>query len=281
MGLGFGVASSFPAVRAAASRSPLLSCRSFTTWFFLSSVSSYFFPSFLQIPPLSPAFLPASPLAPFPASPPPPASFPTLLTRTRIRVYAHAYASPLAFRPSSPLPSSTHPFPPASRLRTASPPPRLLATHQHTLLATILPCFFALTAPRVAGGGQSATLPPELGIQITPRMMTTLQLCASFGEMICPFVMGIFFQVHFEICPGPPWTAGSRPHIISMTMPHSHHVLVFLEVGQLHHYALFYILTVIWELVVFILLSIAWLLLTRRLALPVAFYRCIDCLKLR
>lgn len=89
----------------------------------------------------------------------------------------------------------------------------------------------------------SATLPPELGIQITPRMMTTLQLCASFGEMICPFVMGIFFQ--------------------------------------LHHYALFYILTVIWELVVFILLSIAWLLLTRRLALPVAFYRCIDCLKLR
>ena len=39
------------------------------------------------------------------------------------------------------------------------------------------------------------TLPPEMGITMSPRMMTTLQLSASFGEMFCPFLMGIAFQM--------------------------------------------------------------------------------------
>jgi len=81
----------------------------------------------------------------------------------------------------------------------------------------------------------SVTLPPELGVQMTPRMMTTLQLCASFGEMLCPFIMGIAFQMKL--------------------------------------YSLFYILYVVWELLVLVLLSIAWLLLTRRIAVPAALLR--------
>ena len=38
------------------------------------------------------------------------------------------------------------------------------------------------------------TLPAEMGIFMSARMLMTLQLCASFGEMLCPFVMGITFQ---------------------------------------------------------------------------------------
>jgi MFS family permease len=41
----------------------------------------------------------------------------------------------------------------------------------------------------------AVTLPPEMGITMSPRMMTTLQLSASFGEMACPFLMGIAFQM--------------------------------------------------------------------------------------
>jgi len=81
----------------------------------------------------------------------------------------------------------------------------------------------------------SATLPPELGIQITPRMMTTLQLCASFGEMLCPFIMGIAFQYR--------------------------------------QYDLLYLLLIAWELLVLVLLTTAWLLLTRRLALPASWFK--------
>ena len=40
----------------------------------------------------------------------------------------------------------------------------------------------------------AVTLPAEMGITMTPRMMTTLQLSASFGEMFCPFLMGVAFQ---------------------------------------------------------------------------------------
>lgn len=38
------------------------------------------------------------------------------------------------------------------------------------------------------------TLPPEIGIEMTPRSLMTLQFCASFGEMFCPFVVGVLFQ---------------------------------------------------------------------------------------
>ena len=41
----------------------------------------------------------------------------------------------------------------------------------------------------------AVTLPAEMGIRMSPRMMTTLQLSASFGEMLCPFLMGIAFQM--------------------------------------------------------------------------------------
>ena len=40
--------------------------------------------------------------------------------------------------------------------------------------------------PRVAG---------ELRIEMSPRMMASLQLFSSAGEMLCPFVVGICFQL--------------------------------------------------------------------------------------
>lgn len=40
------------------------------------------------------------------------------------------------------------------------------------------------------------TLPPEIGIEMSPRMMTSLQLAGSFGEMFGPFAMGVGFEMH-------------------------------------------------------------------------------------
>ena len=75
----------------------------------------------------------------------------------------------------------------------------------------------------------AVTLPAEMGITMTPRMMTTLQLSASFGEMFCPFIMGIAFQFK--------------------------------------RYPLFYILFLSWQSGVLFLLIVPWMLLTRRLPL--------------
>ena len=60
--------------------------------------------------------------------------------------------------------------------------------------------------------------------------MTTLQLSASFGEMICPFIMGIAFQHR--------------------------------------SYNSFYIMMLAWQSFVLMLLGLPWMLLTRRLPLP-------------
>ena len=87
----------------------------------------------------------------------------------------------------------------------------------------------------------AVTVPVEMGIALTPRMMMTLQLCASFGEMICPFMMGIAFQFRA--------------------------------------YSLFYTLILAWELFVLALLIFPWLLLTQRAPLPAWFIRC--CTQLR
>jgi len=38
------------------------------------------------------------------------------------------------------------------------------------------------------------TLGPEARMEMTPRRMATLQLSASAGEMLCPFVLGVCFQ---------------------------------------------------------------------------------------
>jgi hypothetical protein len=76
------------------------------------------------------------------------------------------------------------------------------------------------------------TLPPEMGITMTPRMMTVLQLCASFGEMLCPFLMGLAFQ--------------------------------------LKRYTWFYGLILTWQSFVLGMLVVPWMLLTRKLALPQA-----------
>ena len=65
--------------------------------------------------------------------------------------------------------------------------------------------------------------------------MTTLQLSASFGEMFCPFIMGIAFQ--------------------------------------LKAYPLFYLLMLGWQVFVMLLLIIPWMLLTRRLPLSAALLR--------
>jgi hypothetical protein len=77
---------------------------------------------------------------------------------------------------------------------------------------------------------QSMTLPPELGIVMTPRMLMTIQLACSLGEMLGPFVIGLAFEMR--------------------------------------RYSFFYELTIVSELLVLALLVAAWLLLTRRLALP-------------
>jgi len=84
----------------------------------------------------------------------------------------------------------------------------------------------------------SMTLPPEMGITMSARMMTTLQLCASFGEMLCPFIMGLVFNYH--------------------------------------RYSWFYGLMFVWEVGVAVVLFVAWMLLTRRLPLPAAVVRCLG-----
>ena len=66
-------------------------------------------------------------------------------------------------------------------------------------------------------------------------MMTTLQLSASFGEMFCPFLMGIAFQYR--------------------------------------RYELFYKLMLGWQTFVLCLLGLPWMLLTRRMTLPIAVLR--------
>jgi len=40
----------------------------------------------------------------------------------------------------------------------------------------------------------AVTLPPEMGVQMSPQMMTVLCLCASFGEMLFPFIVALMFQ---------------------------------------------------------------------------------------
>jgi len=76
----------------------------------------------------------------------------------------------------------------------------------------------------------AVTLPAEMGITMSPKMMTTLQLSASFGEMFCPFVMGVAFQ--------------------------------------LKAYAGFYVFMLGWQCFVSVALLLSWTLLTRRLPVP-------------
>uniref|UniRef100_A0A7S3AQU9 Uncharacterized protein n=1 Tax=Haptolina ericina TaxID=156174 RepID=A0A7S3AQU9_9EUKA len=72
------------------------------------------------------------------------------------------------------------------------------------------------------------TLPAEEGIVLTPKMMTCIQLFASAGEMLCPFLFGIAFQFKY----------------------------FFLFGG----------LIFCWQVAVFIMLLVAWMHLTHRLA---------------
>ena len=81
----------------------------------------------------------------------------------------------------------------------------------------------------------AVTLPSEMGIVMTPRMMTTLQLSASGGEMLCPFLMGLAFQ--------------------------------------LRAYRLFYYLMLGWETFVLCLLGLPWGLLTRRIPVHTSLLR--------
>jgi len=84
----------------------------------------------------------------------------------------------------------------------------------------------------------AVTLPAEMGITMTPRMMTSLQLAASFGEMFCPFVMGVAFQYKA--------------------------------------YSMFYLLMLGWQLFVLLLLLLLWMLLTRRLPISVGLLRMLS-----
>ena len=57
-----------------------------------------------------------------------------------------------------------------------------------------------------AGVGVSSTFPAlvtlaaELGIEMTPKMLATLQLTASGGEMAVPFLIGLLFQYRLYHC---------------------------------------------------------------------------------
>lgn len=84
----------------------------------------------------------------------------------------------------------------------------------------------------------AVTVPAEMGITMSPRMMTTLQLSASFGEMFCPFLMGIAFQFR--------------------------------------RYSLFYTLILGWQTFVLCLLGLPWMLLTRRMKVPIALLRLLQ-----
>ena len=81
----------------------------------------------------------------------------------------------------------------------------------------------------------AVTVPTEMGIVMSPKMMTTLQLSASFGEMFCPFLMGIAFQFR--------------------------------------HYYLFYTFMFAWQTFVLCLLGLPYVLLTRRVKIPMALLR--------
>ena len=81
----------------------------------------------------------------------------------------------------------------------------------------------------------AVTVPTEMGIVMSPKMMTTLQLSASFGEMFCPFMMGIAFQFR--------------------------------------HYYLFYTFMFAWQTFVLCLLGLPYVLLTRRMKIPMALLR--------
>lgn len=81
----------------------------------------------------------------------------------------------------------------------------------------------------------AVTVPAEMGITMSPQMMTTLQLAASFGEMFCPFLMGMAFQMRA--------------------------------------YTMFHTLMLCWQSFVLCALGVPWLLLTRRVKLPLALVR--------
>jgi hypothetical protein len=53
------------------------------------------------------------------------------------------------------------------------------------------------------------TLPPEAGVPVTPSRMATLQLMGSAGEMLCPFFVGVLFQLRLYSWFGP-LIAGSQ-----------------------------------------------------------------------
>jgi hypothetical protein len=91
--------------------------------------------------------------------------------------------------------------------------PPLLLNHALCLLAGLLysgtSAHALYAATLFLGVGVSSvfpallTLPPEAGVRITPFRMATLQLMASAGEMLCPFFVGVLFQLRLYSWFGP------------------------------------------------------------------------------
>ena len=151
-------------------------------------------------------------------------SFPAVRRAATLRRALPSSRHPIRTRPHTPAHARTRPHTHAhARTRTHTPAHARTRTRVHSP-----PPGCACACGRARA--QSMTLPPELGIVMTPRMLMTIQLACSFGEMLGPFVIGLAFEMR--------------------------------------RYSFFYELTIVSELLVLALLVAAWLLLTRRLALP-------------
>ena len=62
------------------------------------------------------------------------------------------------------------------------------------------------------------TLAPELNIDMTPKRMAILQFSASGGEMICPFLMGIIFQMRHYSWFGPFMLVAQTASVVALAM---------------------------------------------------------------
>ena len=96
--------------------------------------------------------------------------------------------------------------------------PRTRAASTCCAVHTLTRAPLLLTSPlltRWLRGAQAMTLPPEVGLTMTARMFTTLQLSASFGEMLCPFIMGIAFEMkHYNFFCERLAARAPRPHVV-------------------------------------------------------------------
>ena len=133
------------------------------------------------------------------------------------------------------------------------------------------------------------TLPAEMGITMTPRMMTTLQLTNSFGEMFCPYLMGLVRTLPPTSSHPEPVSQPSQPSPRYRRLSSFGHSPVRVCVSlrtrvcfnrpQAFQYrvpSLFYKMMLGWQSFVLLMLVVPWMMLTRRIPVPAALLRALT-----